>query len=62
MAMPLNMENAQLVYEVPYGVSEVGKDEIAGAAGERYLTPVADIHPAVSKTGLWPAMTNLALP
>ncbi|PLW98193.1 MAG: alpha-mannosidase, partial [Marinilabiliales bacterium] len=45
MAMPLNMENAQVAYEVPYGVSEVGKDEIHGAAGERYLTPAADIHP-----------------
>jgi len=45
MAMPLNMENAQVAYEVPYGVAEVGKDEIDGAAGERYLTPAADIHP-----------------
>ncbi len=45
MAMPLNMENAQVSYEVPYGVSEVGKDEIEGAAGERYLTPAADIRP-----------------
>ncbi len=45
MAMPLNMENAQVSYEVPYGVSEVGKDEIEGAAGERYLTAAADIHP-----------------
>ena len=45
MAIPLNMENARVAYEVPFGVTEVGKDEIEGAAGERYLTPAADIRP-----------------
>jgi len=45
MALPLNMENGQVSYEVPYGVSEVGKDEIKGAAGERYKVPAKDIHP-----------------
>ena len=44
-ALPLNMKNGQVSYEVPFGVLEVGKDEIAGAAGERYLTNCADVHP-----------------
>ncbi len=37
-AMPLNMKNGKVSYEVPFGVLEVGKDEIEGAAGERYTT------------------------
>jgi len=44
-ALPLNMKNGQVSYEVPFGVLEVGKDEIARAAGERYLTNCADVHP-----------------
>lgn len=44
-ALPLNMKNGQVSYEVPFGVLEVGKDEIAGAAGERYTTNCADVHP-----------------
>ncbi|MFA5818811.1 MAG: glycoside hydrolase family 38 C-terminal domain-containing protein [Bacteroidales bacterium] len=44
-ALPLNMKNGQVSYEVPFGVLEVGKDEIAGAAGERYLTNCSDVHP-----------------
>jgi alpha-mannosidase len=45
MALPLNMENGQVAYAVPFGVSRVGKDEIEGAAGERYKTPAVDTHP-----------------
>jgi alpha-mannosidase len=45
MAMPLNMENGQVAYEVPFGVVEVGKDEMEGAAGERYLVPAKDLRP-----------------
>jgi alpha-mannosidase len=45
MAMPLNMAEGKIAYEVPFGVVEVGKDEIQGAAGERYDTPCSDIHP-----------------
>ena len=44
-ALPLNMKNGKVSYEVPFGVLEVGKDEIVGAAGERYLTNCADVHP-----------------
>ena len=44
-ALPLNMKNGQVSYEVPFGVLEVGKDEIAGAAGERYTTRCSDVHP-----------------
>ena len=45
MALPLKMTDGQVSYEVPFGVVEVGKDEIAGAAGERYQTVCKDIHP-----------------
>ena len=45
MAMPLQMENGDLAYEAPFGVVEVGKDEMAGAAGERYEVECKDLHP-----------------
>ena len=44
-ALPLNMKNGRVSYEVPFGVLEVGKDEIAGAAGERYTTKCSEVHP-----------------
>jgi alpha-mannosidase len=44
-ALPLDIKNGRVCYEVPFGVLEVGKDEIAGAAGERYLTNCSDVHP-----------------
>ena len=45
MALPLNMTDSQVAYEVPYGVVEVGKDEIPGAAGERYQVECSELHP-----------------
>ncbi|MDL2221156.1 glycosyl hydrolase-related protein [Parabacteroides sp. OttesenSCG-928-N08] len=36
MMFPLNMSQANISYEVPYGIMRVGKDEMPGAAGERY--------------------------
>ncbi len=45
MAIPLNMTNGQVAYEVPFGVVEVGKNELKGAAGERYKTDCKDFHP-----------------
>ena len=45
MALPLNMTESQVAYEVPYGVVEVGKDEIPGAAGERYQVECSELHP-----------------
>jgi len=45
MAMPLKMENGDIAYEAPFGVVEVGKDEMEGAAGERYTIPCKDLHP-----------------
>jgi alpha-mannosidase len=45
MALPLNMSDGQVAYEVPFGAVEVGKDEMEGAAGERYTTPCKDFHP-----------------
>ncbi|MBG0859170.1 MAG: alpha-mannosidase, partial [Bacteroidales bacterium] len=43
--LPLNMRNGKVYYEVPFGVLEVGRDEIAGAAGERYITKCSEVHP-----------------
>jgi alpha-mannosidase len=45
MALPLKMDEGQVAYEVPFGVVEVGKDEMEGAAGERYQVPAKDLHP-----------------
>lgn len=45
MALPLKMDNGQVAYEVPFGVVEVGKDEMEGAAGERYQVPAKELHP-----------------
>jgi len=45
MAMPLKMENGQVAYEAPFGVVEVGKDEMPGAAGERYNVPCSELRP-----------------
>lgn len=45
MALPLNMTDGQVTYEVPFGIVEVGKDEIEGAAGERYKKSCKDVHP-----------------
>ena len=45
MALPLNMTDGKVAYEVPFGVVEVGKDEIQGAAGERYRTECKNVHP-----------------
>jgi len=46
MAMPANMPDAEVAYEVPYGVLEVGKDEIAGIPFQGwYSRPARLIHP-----------------
>ena len=45
MALPLNMTDGKVSYEVPFGVVEVGKDEIEGAAGERYQAMCKNVHP-----------------
>jgi alpha-mannosidase len=45
LAFPLNMENGHVTYEVPFGKSTVGVDEIKGPAGERYVQPCSEVHP-----------------
>lgn len=44
-ALPLDMKNGKVCYEVPFGILEVGKDEMYGSAGERYITRCSDVHP-----------------
>ncbi|MFS4415519.1 glycosyl hydrolase-related protein [Maribacter sp. 2307ULW6-5] len=43
-AFPVNMENAEIAHEVPFGRVRVGKDEIE-TAGERYTPLCKDVHP-----------------
>lgn len=43
-AFPINMENTEISYEVPFGRVRVGKDEIQ-TAGERYVPLCKDVHP-----------------
>lgn len=45
MAMPLQMQNAQVAYQVPFGILKVGQDELHRAAGERYKTDCREVHP-----------------
>jgi alpha-mannosidase len=56
MALPLKILGGQVAYEVPYGVVEVGKDEIEGAAGERYTTICKEVHPR--GIGNWISASN----
>lgn len=45
LAFPVNMSQAQVFYEVPFGTLRVGMDEMKGAAGERYTGEVARVRP-----------------
>lgn len=45
LALPVNIKNGEVSYETAFGISTVGKDEIDGAAGERYTTDCKEIHP-----------------
>ncbi|MDO5977886.1 glycosyl hydrolase-related protein [Flavivirga spongiicola] len=52
MAMPLNMNNGDVTYEVPFGAVTVGKDELKGNAGKHYSTLVKDLHPRAMENWL----------
>jgi alpha-mannosidase len=45
LAFPVNVERGEVSYEVPFGTLRVGKDEMKGAAGERYTEEVALVRP-----------------
>jgi alpha-mannosidase len=45
MMLPVNIVNGEVSYEVPYGILRVGKDEMPGAAGERYNVENKDQRP-----------------
>lgn len=45
MALPVNISEPRISYEVPFGVVEIGKNELNNPAGERYQTLPKDIHP-----------------
>lgn len=57
MMWPLALgNNAEVSYEVPYGALTVGKDEMPGAAGERYYVENKEQHPR--GIGNWISATN----
>lgn len=45
LAFPVRINRGKISYEVPFGVVEVGRDEIPGAAGERYIQECAQVSP-----------------
>jgi len=45
MAMPVNISGGRVGYEVPFGMVEVGRDELKDPAGQIYLDTPRDIHP-----------------
>jgi alpha-mannosidase len=45
MAMPLKTNKDNVSYEVPFGVVNIGKDEVYGAPGERHKMLSKDVHP-----------------
>ena len=45
MMLPVNVTDGEVAYEVPYGVLRVGRDEMPGAAGERYHVENKDQRP-----------------
>lgn len=45
LAFPLNADKGIVTYEVPFGAVTVGKDEIPGAAGERYVQKASEVRP-----------------
>lgn len=45
MMLPLALDNPEISYEVPYGALTIGKDEMPGAAGERYYVENKLQHP-----------------
>ncbi len=45
LAFPLAFGKAEVTYEVPFGALTVGRDEMPGAAGERYVQPVVEVRP-----------------
>ena len=57
MAMPVDIQNGQVAYEVPYGVLEVGKDELQEAPFKgMYSIPSTQIHPRFVQN--WISATN----
>ncbi len=45
MAMPLKMSQPKVAYAVPFGILQVGENELHRAAGERYKTDCREVHP-----------------
>jgi alpha-mannosidase len=70
LAFPVNLSSPQanVAYEVPMGVVQVGKDEIEGAAGyskatQIYSTPCKDVHPREVQDwfAAWDGKTGLTI-
>ncbi len=51
MALPINAEGAQIAYEVPMGVAEVGKSEVVGAVTDGPVYEGDDVVSGVHRVG-----------
>jgi len=56
LAFPVSMDRGRVAYDVPFGTVEVGRDEIDGAAGERYTTECSAVRPR--GIGDWIGVSN----
>ena len=61
MMLPLALGCSEVSYEVPYGALTVGKDEMPGAAGERYYVENKEQHPRGIGNWISAASDNLAV-
>lgn len=61
MMLPLALGRSEVSYEVPYGALTVGKDEMPGAAGERYYVENKEQHPRGIGNWISAASDNLAV-
>lgn len=53
-ALPLAMQNAQIAYDVPMGVVEIGKDEVEGPAATEFFKGIDVIHYPVNCSEIHP--------
>ena len=61
LMIPTSIPQATVSYEVPYGALTVGKDEMPGAAGERYYVENSKQHPRGIGNWLSAAGNNFAV-
>ncbi|MBS1602886.1 MAG: alpha-mannosidase [Bacteroidetes bacterium] len=61
MALPVNIPESRIGYEVPYGMVEVGRDELKDPAGQIYLDTPKTVHPRGSQDWIGVSGRDLGL-